>query len=64
MPDGAFFGPQETLSGLVPAGSLIEEWRYELNDEVRYVWFYGDLAAGKDARRLIATTTVPKDAIY
>ena len=64
VPDGPFFGPQETLSGLVPAGSLVEEWRYELNDEVRYVWFYGDPAAGKDARKLIATTIVPRDAIY
>ena len=64
MPNGAFFGPQEALSGLVPTGSLVEEWRYKLNDEVIYVWFYGDSSQGKDAWRLIATTIVPKDAIY
>ncbi|MBI4537620.1 MAG: hypothetical protein HY712_06655 [candidate division NC10 bacterium] len=64
MPDGPFFGPQEALSGLVPSGSLVEEWRYELNADVRYVWFYGDTAAGGGGRRLIATTTVPKDAVY
>ncbi len=64
MPEGAFFGPQEALSGLVPAGSLVEEWRYDLNGEVRYVWFYGVTAAERDGRRVIATTTVPKDAVY
>lgn len=64
MPDGPFFGPQEALSGLVPAGSLIEEWRYELDDEVRFVWFYEDPASGQEGRRLVATIIVPKDAIY
>ena len=65
MPDGPFFGPQEALSGLVPAGSLVEEWRYDLDDEkVRCVWFYGDSAAGREAGRMIATSIVPKDAVY
>jgi hypothetical protein len=64
MPNGAFFGPQEALSGLVLAGRPVEEWRYKLKDEVMYVWFYGDSTQGKDAWRLIATTIVPKDAIY
>jgi hypothetical protein len=64
MPDGTFFGPQEALSGLVPAGGLVEEWRYESNDEVRYFWFYGDPEAGREGRRLVATATVPKDAVY
>ena len=64
MPDGPFFGPQEKLSGLVPAKSTVEEWRYKVNDDVIYVWFYGDSSAGKNAWRMIATARVPKDAIF
>jgi len=64
MPYGGFFGPQEALSGLVPAGSFIEEWRYDMKDEATYVWFYADTATGTDVRRVIATAIVPKDAIY
>jgi hypothetical protein len=64
MPDGGFFGPQEALSGLVPAGSQVEEWRYKLGDEVTYVWFYGDSTVTKDIWRVIATATLPADAVY
>jgi len=64
MPDGSFFGPQEKLDGLVPAGSTVEEWRYELGDDVMYVWFYGDSGAGSDGSKVIATAIVPKDAVY
>jgi hypothetical protein len=42
LPDEPFFGPQESLVNLVPAGTAIEEWRYEIGDEVLYVWFTGE----------------------
>ena len=64
MPDGAFFGPQEILSGVIPAGGLVEEWRYIEDDEVMYLWFYSATKEGKDKMKLISTSTVPKDAIY
>ena len=64
MPDGAFFGPQEILSGVIPAGGLVEEWRYNVDDEVMYLWFYSATKEGKDKMKLISTATVPKDAIY
>ena len=64
MPDGPFFGPQEALSGLVSAGSVVEERQYKVNDDVIYVWFYGDSTAEKNSWRLIATATVSKDAVY
>ena len=64
MPDGAFFGPQEILSGVIPTGGLVEEWRYNVDDEVMYLWFYSATKEGKDKMKLISTATVPKDAIY
>jgi hypothetical protein len=42
LPNEPFYGPQESLVNLVPAGTAIEEWRYEIGDEVLYVWFTGE----------------------
>ena len=42
LPDVQFFGPQESLINLVAAGTMIEEWVYEIGDEVLYVWFTGE----------------------
>ena len=33
LPDEPFFGPQEGLSSLVPPGTVIKEWVYEIEDE-------------------------------
>lgn len=65
MPDGRFFGPQERLIGLVPAGDVVEEWRYHLaGDEVMYVWFYASSTFGEADLLVVATATLPKDAVY
>ena len=43
LPDVPFFGPQEGLANLVLPGTVIEEWVYEIGDDVVYVWFSGDV---------------------
>jgi hypothetical protein len=37
LPAEPFFGPQEALVNLVPAETLIEEWQYEIEDELLYI---------------------------
>lgn len=64
MPQGPLFGPQEKLSGVVPAGGVVEEWRYEHDGQVIYVWFHARRGAGQEVRKVIATATYPKGAVY
>lgn len=64
MPDGPFFGPQEGLTGLVPAGGLVEEWVYYIDGEVRYVWFWGGPDQEREAWHVVLTSVYPKDAVY
>jgi hypothetical protein len=64
MPDGPFFGPQEGLTGLVPAGGLVEEWIYFMDNDARYVWFWGEPDQEREAWRVVLTSVYPKDAVY
>jgi hypothetical protein len=64
LPDGPFFGPQESLVNLVPAGTVIEEWVYEIGDEVLYVWFTGEDDDLREDWLVLVTTRYPKDAVY
>jgi hypothetical protein len=64
LPDEPFFGPQESLANLVPAGTVIEEWRYEIGDEVLYVWFTGENDDLREDWLVLATARYPKDAVY
>ena len=64
MPEEGVFGPQEVLSGIVSAGETVQQWVYFHGDEATYVWFSVDPEQGQGAWRVIATTTVPQDAVY
>jgi hypothetical protein len=64
LPDVPFFGPQESLANLVPAGTVIEEWVYEIGDEVLYVWFTGELDESRENWLVLDTARHPKDAVY
>ncbi len=64
LPDAPFFGPQESLSSLVPAGTVIEEWVYEIDDDVLYVWFTGEVGKLREDWLVLATAKYPKDAVY
>lgn len=64
LPDEPFFGPQESLVNLVPAGTVIEEWVYEIGDEVLYVWFTGQDGDSRDDWLVLLTARYPKDAVY
>ena len=64
LPDEPFFGPQESLANLVPAGAVIEEWVYEIGDEVLYVWFTGEVDELREDWLVLVTAKYPKDAIY
>jgi hypothetical protein len=64
MPDGPFFGPQEGLTGLVPAGQLVEEWVYFVEGDARYVWFWEEPDQERDDWRVVLTSVYPKDAVY
>ena len=64
LPDQPFFGPQESLANLVPAGSTIEEWVYVIGDEVIYVWFTGEIGDDRETWLVIEIGRYPKDAVY
>lgn len=64
LPDVPFFGPQESLANLVPAGTVIEEWVYEIEDELLYIWFTGPVDESREDWLVLDTARYPKDAIY
>ena len=64
LPDEPFFGPQESLVNLVPAGTVIEEWVYELGEDVLYIWFTGEGDDSGEDWLVLDTAKHPKDAVY
>jgi hypothetical protein len=64
LPDEPFFGPQESLVNLVPAGTVIEEWVYELGEDVLYIWFTGEGDNSGEDWLVLDTAKYPKDAVY
>ncbi|HET6371234.1 MAG TPA: hypothetical protein VFG95_08555 [Nitrospiria bacterium] len=64
LPEGPFFGPQESLAGLVPAGTLVEEWVYRVGNDELYVWFAGAEGEAKDQWRVLETARYPAGAVY
>ena len=63
IPDEPFFGPQEGLIDLVPPGTMIEEWVYEIDDEELYIWFTGADEARGDWQ-VLDFGKYPKGAVY
>lgn len=64
LPDEPFFGPQEGLVSLVPAGTFVLEWRYISGDDVRYVWFASERGVPREEWQVIGTAVHPVDAVY
>ena len=64
IPNEPFFGPQEGLIGLVPPGTLIEEWVYEMDDEELYIWFTGDNDKARENWLVLDLGRYPKGAVY
>ena len=64
LPDVPFFGPQESLVNLVAPGTVIEEWVYEIGDDLFYVWFTGKVDDPRQDWLVLDTARHPKDAVY
>jgi hypothetical protein len=64
IPDEPFFGPQEGLIDLVPLGTVVEEWVYEIGEEELYIWFTGDNNATREQWRVLDLGKYPKGAVY
>jgi hypothetical protein len=64
LPEVPFFGPQESLINLVPSGTLIEEWVYEIGDEELYIWFIGDEDEAREDWLVLDLGRYPKGAVY
>ncbi len=64
LPEAPFFGPQESLTGLIPAGTLVEEWVYVQGNEEQYVWFRCDQGEVGEDCSLIKTASYPVGAVY
>jgi hypothetical protein len=64
IPNEPIFGPQEGLVNLVPPGTTIEEWVYEIGDEELYIWFTGDNDAAREKWLVLDLGRYPKDAVY
>ena len=64
LPSEPFFGPQEGLANLLPAGTQVEEWQYLHGDEVTYVWFAGEAGALPETWTVVDTATYPADVVW
>jgi len=64
IPDKPFFGPQEGLIDLVPPGTVIEEWVYEIGDEELYIWFTGNGDEPREDWLVLDLGRYPKGAVY
>ena len=64
LPEVPFFGPQESLINLVPSGTLIEEWVYEIGYEELYIWFIGDSDEAREDWLVLDLGRYPKGAVY
>ena len=64
LPNEPFFGPQEGLASLLPAGTLVEEWVYELDEEVLYVWFASETGEAQEEWLVVATAVYPAGAVF
>jgi len=64
LPDQPFFGPQEGLASLLPPGTVVEEWVYELDGEILYVWFASESAEPREQWRVISTGIYPEGAVF
>jgi hypothetical protein len=64
LPSTPFFGPQEGLVELIPAGTTVEEWRYISEKDVTYVWFAGEGGIPRADWTVIDFATYPLDAIF
>ena len=64
VPDQPFFGAQEILASLVPPRSTLEEWVYQMDGDLMYVWVSGEAGQGRDSWTVIGTARHPEDAVY
>ena len=64
LPDPPYYGPQEGLINLVPAGTLIEEWTYIIGDDILYVWFSGENDVARDNWLILHVAKFPKGAVF
>jgi len=64
LPSEPFFGPQEGLANILAPGTLVEEWAYELNDEILYVWFASESGEPREDWPVVATGVYPAGAVF
>jgi hypothetical protein len=64
LPAEPFFGPQESLAELLPAGTRVEEWQYESRDVLIYVWFVGGEGQPREEWTVVDTAAYPADAVF
>ena len=64
LPEVPFFGSQESLINLVPSGTVIEEWVYEIGEEELYIWFTGDIEDARENWPVLDLAKYPKGAVY
>jgi hypothetical protein len=64
LPEPPFFGPQEGLTDLIPAGTLVEEWIYTIGQDALYIWFAGEEGQARDQWRVIETARYRAGPFY
>lgn len=64
LPEGPFYGPQESLVDLASPGTPIEEWIYQMGEEVQFVWFAGEPDQPIERWTVIETAIYPAGAVY
>lgn len=64
LPDEPFWGPQEGLATILRAGTLVEEWQYEVDDDILYVWFAGGGGVERREWTVVDVAAYPADANF
>jgi hypothetical protein len=64
IPEGPFYGPQESLAGTLPSGEVVEEWVYTRGEIELYIWFWGEDPAIRDGWRVIDFVEYPASAVF
>jgi hypothetical protein len=64
LPEAPFFGPQESLTNLIPAGTPVEEWVYVQGNEELYVWFVCTQGSSEGECTVIESARYPVGAVY
>jgi len=62
--NSGLFGPQERFLRYLPDGTVIEQWRYEIGDEIVIVLFSGEIADARENWLVLGAIRFSVDVVF